>query len=179
MSSWWNVCRVLGMVHCSKPPPFAKGVGVQHCSVRWSMLIEHASNQLLQMLLLISHNANLHVACGYIGFWVCWINHHVCCMDTHMCVYGFVSDTSVYACMHGCQEWGAEFSLHVNWSMLFAVYLCLSGSCIRGVCFFQVWGVTYWLIQAVWVQVMQKVHTPTHMYAFECICVCSLQCGVM
>ena len=48
-------------------PPLAKGVGVQHCSVRWSMLIEHASNQLLQMLLLISHNANLHVACGYIG----------------------------------------------------------------------------------------------------------------
>ena len=88
------------------------------------------------MLLLISHNANLHVACGYIGFWVCRINHHVCCMDTHMCVYGFVSDTSVYACIHGCQEWGAELSLHVNWSMLFAIYLCLSGSGIRWVCFF-------------------------------------------
>ena len=106
-------------------PRLAKEVVVQHCSVRWSVLIEHASNQLLQMLLLISHNANLHVACGYIGCWACWINHHVCCMDTHMCVYGFVSDTSVYACMHGCQEWGAEFSLHVKWSKLCAVYLCL------------------------------------------------------
>ena len=105
----------------------------------------------------------------------------MCAVWTLTCVYMvlFLTPMGMHACMHGCQEWGAEFSLHVNWSMLFAVYLCLSGSGIRGVCFFQLWGVTYWLIQALWVQVMQKVHTPTHMYAFECICVCSWQCGVM
>ena len=44
--------------------PLAKGLGVQCCSLRWSMLIEHAPNTLLQMLLLTSHNADLHVACG-------------------------------------------------------------------------------------------------------------------
>ena len=54
----------------------------------------------------------------------------MCAVWTLTCVYMVLFLTPV--CMH------AEFSLHVNWSMLFAVYVCLSGSGIGGVCFFQV-----------------------------------------
>ena len=62
----------------------------------------------------------------------------MCAVRTLTCVYVVLFLTPV--CMHACmvvKSEGLSFSLHVNWSMLFAVYGCLSGSGIRGVCFFQ------------------------------------------
>ena len=64
----------------------------------------------------------------------------MCAVWTLTCVYMVLCLTPV--CMHAymvVKSEGLHFiCMYVNWSMLFAVYLCLSGSGIRGVCFFQV-----------------------------------------
>ena len=56
------------------------------------MLIEHAPNKLLQMLLLISHNADLHVACGCLSVEPILM----CAVWTLTCVYMVLFLTPVY-----------------------------------------------------------------------------------
>ena len=70
------------------------GEWVQCRSLRWSMLIEHVPNKHLQMLLLISHNADLHVACGCLSV----ESIIMCAVWTLTCVYMVLFLAPV--CMH-------------------------------------------------------------------------------